>query len=291
MTCWKKLSVTPHVTGWILENWSWKHYCRDVFFLEKIYFRPAMLVYGRIDLREDRTFGRFPSPSPQKNGKEQDFLLVMFGVPNFWDIPMSGTQKQSKCFKQNTNTVIVHCLLDLIFSWLHGNIRLHKQRNSWHASNAWSLTPRIYGKCHLLWPTNKSIELNQPKQYEFKYVLHRNFLGGPLPSLQKKCPTNLSPPKKFSSPTPPLDQEVVHLLQVSPLVQSLGDRFFPPPKQWKKKTQVISRLRFLPKKLVKFYEKNAWNDTKREVDWKLWESASNRFFVDEIHLPADKYED
>ena len=100
-----KINFTPNVTGWILENIDHESVAIETCVcLEKIYFRPAMLVYKRINSVDFCIWWR-PGPGiPIQRLSTWTWCLVF---QSFWDIPISGTQKQSNYLKQNTKSSII----------------------------------------------------------------------------------------------------------------------------------------------------------------------------------------
>ena len=161
--------------------------------------------------------------------------------------------------------------------------RLHKQFNSWHASNAWSLKPRIYGPVPSI-VTHQQIHKTQQIQNEV--CNSWSFFVGGFHFLQlKEIAQQQIHPTRNGSKKWPLDQEVVHPLQVSLLVQSLGTVSYHQNGEKKSSHRLLSQGGVLCRKFrVGFCSTKTWKDGKGWVNWKVWEMGMcySLFFADEI---------
>ena len=135
--------------------------------------------------------------------------------------------------------------------------------------------------------THQHIHTTQRKQNEVCNSWSLFWWGFvPLPSVKRNAQQQIHPTRNGSKKWP-LDQEVVHPLQVSLLVQSLGSVSYHQNGEKNSSHRLQSQGGVLCRKLrVGFCSTKTWKDGKGWVNWKVWEMGMcySLFFADEIHL-------
>lgn len=232
-----------------------------------------MLVYRRMNFLWISAFDGGPDPGfPSKDfRRERDVWCSKV----FETSPYPALKNNLKCRRQNTKSSII--------AWSYFSLGFMEHE-------AFAQAVQLLACVQCLIVETPSIVTHQQilktQQIQNEVCNSWSFFVGGFHFLQlKEIAQQQIHPTRNGSKKWPLDQEVVHPLQVSLLVQSLGTVSYHQNGEKNSSHRLLSQGGVLCRKFrVGFCSTKTWKDGKGWVNWKVWEMGMcySLFFADEI---------